>query len=57
MPYKVGDIVECFKEKYQVEGKDNLSQLLSIVRLSDGKRRIAYSTMVYLIEPVKEPEE
>lgn len=54
---QVGDIVEYFKEEYQVKYKDEIGRLF-IKRLSDGRRYIALDSDVYFLrKPVEGLEE
>lgn len=54
---QVGDIVEYFKEEYQVMDKDGEGRLF-IKRLSDGRTALTRDTQVYFLrKTVEEPEE
>lgn len=54
---QVGDIVECFKEEYQVVDKDEFGGLF-LRRLSDGDAVLALDSDVYFLrKTVEELEE
>ncbi len=54
---QVGDIVEYFKEEYQVIDKDEIGRLF-MKRLSDGRTDLAFDSDVYFLrKPVEELEE
>ncbi len=54
---QVGDIVEYFKEEYQVKEKDEIGRLF-MKRLSDGRTDLALDSDVYFLrKTVEEMEE
>ena len=53
---QVGDIVEYFKEEYQVMDKDKFGRLF-LKRLSDGKTELALDEWVYFLRKTVEEEE
>ena len=52
---RVGDIVEYFKEEYQVEEKDEIGRLF-MKRLSDGRTDLAFDSDVYFLRKTVEEE-
>lgn len=50
---QVGDIVEYFKEEYQVMDKDKFGRLF-LKRLSDGKTELALDEWVYFLRKTVE---
>lgn len=53
---QVGDIVEYFKEEYQVIDKDEVGRLF-LKRLSDGRTDLAIGDWVYFLRKTIEEEE
>ena len=53
---QVGDIVEYFKEEYQVKDKDEIGRLF-MRRLSDRRADLAFDSDVYFLRKTVEDEE